>query len=95
MGGKEVWERQGSEAGSPPALVVLLLEAGVRGVREEGGESEKETRMKQEMEEQREVQELWVLEESQGEELEGRRDKKFNTINSFNKHIKGISKLNF
>lgn len=95
MGGKEVWERQGSEAGSPPALVVLLLEAGVRGAREEGGESEKETRMKQEMEEQREVQELWVLEESQGEELEGRRDKKFNTIHSFNKHIKGISKLNF
>lgn len=62
-----MWGRQGSEAGSPP-VVVLLVEAGVRGVREEGGESEKEMRMRQEMEGQREVRELWVLEESQEEE---------------------------
>lgn len=57
-------KRQGSEAGYCP--VVLLVEVGVRGETEEGGGSEKERRrMREEMEGQREVQELLVLEESQ------------------------------
>lgn len=63
---KVMWERQGLEAGNPPA--VLLAEVRVREVRGEGGGSERERRRKQEMEEQREVQELWALEESRGEE---------------------------
>lgn len=46
--------------------VVLLVEEGEREVRGEGGESEKERKMKQEMEGRREVQELLVLEKSQG-----------------------------
>lgn len=59
-----MWERQGSEAGSSP--VVLLAGVGVREARGEGGGSEKEKRMRWEMVGQREVQELPVQEESQG-----------------------------
>lgn len=59
-----MWKQRGSEAGYCP--VVLLVEVGARGGKEEGGGSEKETRrMRQEMEGQRELQELLVLEESQ------------------------------
>lgn len=59
-----MWKPRGSEAGYCP--VVLLVEVGVRGETEEGGGSERERRrMRQEMEGQREVQELLVLEESQ------------------------------
>lgn len=69
-----MWERQGSEAGNSP--VVLLVEVGVRGARGEGGGSEKErSRMRWEMEGQREVQELLALEESRGGVLEGKRGK--------------------
>lgn len=63
-----VWERQGLEAENSP--VVLLVAVGVKGVREEEGGSEKERRMRREMEGQREVQALLVLEESRAGELE-------------------------
>lgn len=66
-----VWERQGLEAENSP--VVLLVAVGVKGVREEEGGSEKERRMRREMEGQREVQELLVLEESRAGELERQR----------------------
>lgn len=56
---KGVWEQQGLEAGSSPAVV--LVEEGVRGEREEGGESDRVTMMMLEKEGQRGVQELLVL----------------------------------
>lgn len=66
-----MWEQQGLEAENSP--VVLLVEVGVRGVRGEEGGSEMERRMRREMEEQREAQELPVLEESQGGKLKRQR----------------------
>lgn len=68
------WEQRGSEAGNSP--VVLLVEGGVRGARGEGAGSEKEMRWRRrEMEGQREVQELLVLEESRGRTLERKQGK--------------------
>lgn len=58
------WERRGLKAGNSP--VVHLVEAGVRGVRGEGGGNERERRMRWEMEGQKEARELLALEESQG-----------------------------
>lgn len=66
-----MWEQQGLKAGNSPA--VPLVEAGVRGARGEGGGNERERRMKQETEGQREARELLALEESQGGTLEAKR----------------------
>lgn len=68
---KETWERRGLEAGNRPAPPLEEVEE--RGVRGEEGASERERRMKQEMEGQTLVQEFLALEESQEEELEGTR----------------------
>lgn len=59
-----MWERRGSKAGNSP--VVPLVEAGVRGARGEGGGNERERRMRQEREGQREARGLLALEGSQG-----------------------------
>lgn len=65
--GRGTWERQGLEAGNFP--VVLLVVAGVRGARGEGGGNERErNRMRWEKGGQREAQELLVREESRAEE---------------------------
>lgn len=61
-------ERRGSEAEKPP--FVLLVEVRVRGSRGEGGGSERERRMRQGMEEQKEVEGLLERGKSQGGELE-------------------------
>lgn len=67
-------ERRGLEAGKSP--VVPLVEAGEKGMRGEGGGSEKERRMRREMEGQREVQvQVQALEESQGGALDGKKGK--------------------
>lgn len=68
-GAKRVmWERRGSEAEKPP--VVLLVGVRVRGLRGEEGGNERERRMRQVMEEQKEVEELLEQREPQGGELE-------------------------
>lgn len=68
---KGMWGRQGLEAGSSPvAPLVEVVERGGRG--EEVG-SERERRMRREMEAQTEARELPALEESQGGELEKKR----------------------
>lgn len=71
VGARGVWEPQGLEAENSP--VVLLAVVRVKGVREGEGGSVKERRMRQEMEGQREVQELLALEESRAGELEKER----------------------
>lgn len=63
-----MWERRGSEAEKAP--VVLLLEARVRGWREEEGGNERERRKRQVMEEQKEVEELLEEGGPQGRKLE-------------------------
>lgn len=69
QGAKRVMgERRGSEAGKPP--VVLLVEVRVRGLRGEEGGNERGRRMRQVMEEQKEVEELLEQREPQGGELE-------------------------
>lgn len=69
---RRIGKRQGLEAENSP--VVPLVEAEVREVREEGGGSEKETRMRQEMEGLREVQESLAPEEAQVEALESKEE---------------------
>lgn len=65
---KEVmWERWGSEAEKAP--VVPLVEVRVRGLRGEEGGNERESRMRQVMEEQKEVEELLEQGEPQGGKL--------------------------
>ena len=65
---KEVmWKRLGSEAEKAP---VLLAEVRVRGLRGEEGGNERERRMRQVMEEQKEVEELLEQGEPQGGKLE-------------------------
>lgn len=61
---KVMWEQRGSEA------VVLLVEVRVRGLRGEEGGNERERRMRQAMEEQKEVEELLEQREPRGGELE-------------------------
>lgn len=61
---KAMWEQRGSEA------VVLLVEVRVRGLRGEEGGNERETRMRQVMEEQKEVEELLEQRGPRGGELE-------------------------
>lgn len=56
---KGAWEQQGLEAGSSPAVVLVVEE--VRGEREEGGGSDRGMMMMLEKEGQRGVQELLVL----------------------------------
>lgn len=63
-----MWEPRGSEAEKPP--VVLLVEVRVRGLRGEEGGNERERRMRQVTEEQKEVEELLEQREPQGGELE-------------------------
>lgn len=68
-GAKRVmWERRGSEAEKPP--VVLLVGVRVRGLRGEEGGNERERRMRQVMEGQKEVEELPEQREPRGGELE-------------------------
>lgn len=68
VAGREMWGRRGLEAGSPP--VALLVEVVERGVRGEEAVSERERRTRREMEAPMEVRELPALEESQGGQLE-------------------------
>lgn len=68
VAGRGTWGRRGLEAGSSP--VAPLVEVVERGVREEEAGSERERRMRREMEAQTEARESPALEESQGGELE-------------------------